>query len=606
MRIKLLSALSLFLLPHVAASASDMPYRMNSSAQLAPDWSGFSVGAHLGGAFDGRTKITGSDNFTLGGNSGLILGGQVGFDYQFNSLVFGAAIDLGTSSVSKKHELDTTLTVKTPYIATLRARTGIALNPWLMLYVTSGFATTTQAVTATRSGLTSSQAETLQGYVIGVGAEYKISNSMSSFIEYRHTKYLHENYPIFDSKRLDFGQSEIRAGINYRFGQRYLPRIAAHMPTRWSGPYMGLHTGYGFDGRSKVTRGDDVVLGGNSGALFGVQVGYDQQVGDIVLGIVSDIDSSTSKNTHQWDTTITIKTPYTGTFRGRIGYLITPDTLIYSTAGYATTEQHLSTSTPRNNESQSKRLGGIVIGMGGEYLIRDNLSSFIEYRRTKYLHENYPAYGELRLDYMQSEIRLGLNYRLAQSTQSSIDTKKTSWTGSYLGINLGHAYDGRSKVTRGDDVILGGNKGYLAGGQIGYDYQTWHFVYGIATDLAVSNTEKTHHWDTTITVKTPYNMTARARTGYVLNSNLMTYVTGGYAQTNHEIYTQSLSEQKGQSKNLRGRVLGFGAEYRLTDHVSTFAEYRHFRYLKENYPTYETLRLNYQQSEIRMGFNYRY
>ena len=101
-------------------------------------------------------------------------------------------------------------------------------------------------------------------------------------------------------------------------------------------------------------------------------------------------------------------------------------------------------------------------------------------------------------------------------------------------------------------------------------------------------------------------MTVRSRFGYVLHPNLLTYVTGGYAETNQMIHTLSSTEDKGQSRNLKGRVLGLGAEYRHTNNISTFAEYRHYKYLKENYPVYDAVRLDYQQSEIRMGLNYRY
>ena len=583
-----------------------MPIKKGNAAQISTDWAGFYVGGHLGNAFDGRTKVTGTDNFTVGGNSGLTIGGQAGFDYQFNSIVVGPAIDIEYSSASKTQQLDATLKINAPFVATVRARTGYALSPQFMMYITSGYASTFQSVSATRAGKTNKQTENLQGYVIGIGAEYKLSSTMSSFIEYRHYKYLHENYPIFDGKRLDFGQSEIRLGVNYRFGETYMPRISTNTKSRWSGAYMGINTGYVFDGRSRVTRGDDVVFGGNSGGMVGGQIGYDQQVSNFVFGLASDINYSFAKNTHYWDTTVTIETPYSATIRGRMGYLITPNALIYATAGYVVGEQHIKTSSPNSSDAQTKKLGGYVVGIGGEYIINDNISSFVEYRHTKYLNENYPIYGATRLDYTQSEMRLGVNYRFGQNKQVSVNLAVPSWTGPYWGMNLGYAYDGRSKVTLGDDVLLGGNSGYLVGGQIGYDLQSDNFVYGVATDFDVSNTEKTYHWDTKITVKLPHNMTARSRFGYVLHPNLLTYVTGGYAETNQMIHTLSPTEDKGQSRNLKGRVLGLGAEYRHTNNISTFAEYRHYKYLKENYPVYDAVRLDYQQSEIRMGLNYRY
>ena len=59
-----------------------------------------------------------------------------------------------------------------------------------------------------------------------------------------------------------------------------------------------------------------------------------------------------------------------------------------------------------------------------------------------------------------------------------------SWTGFYLGGNIGAAFahNNWSDVTRG--VAFGGNNGghFLAGGQIGYNWQINNFLLGVEAD----------------------------------------------------------------------------------------------------------------------------
>src|ERR1700676_5164758 len=67
--------------------AADMPFRTYTKAPAlatAPtyNWTGFYVGGHIGGAFNGNDNFAGISN----NNEGRLLGGvQVGGDYQFAS-----------------------------------------------------------------------------------------------------------------------------------------------------------------------------------------------------------------------------------------------------------------------------------------------------------------------------------------------------------------------------------------------------------------------------------------------------------------------------------------------------------------------------------------
>jgi outer membrane immunogenic protein len=61
-----------------------------------------------------------------------------------------------------------------------------------------------------------------------------------------------------------------------------------------------------------------------------------------------------------------------------------------------------------------------------------------------------------------------------------------SWTGFYVGLNGGYGWDRLSGTgTFGSDSITA--KGWLGGGQIGYNYQIGQFVVGVEGDFDWAN-----------------------------------------------------------------------------------------------------------------------
>jgi len=131
--------------------------------------------------------------------------------------------------------------------------------------------------------------------------------------------------------------------------------------TDWSGFYIGVHGGYGWNGTNdwECCRGDLIgtnnINGGNSwnalkGGLAGGQIGYNWQMNRIVFGVQGDgswadikgsagnplnlIDGrcsfdGTPDQTAECRTTIRAM----GNLTARVGYLVTPSTLIYGKAG---------------------------------------------------------------------------------------------------------------------------------------------------------------------------------------------------------------------------------------------------------------------------------
>ena len=123
----------------------------------------------------------------------------------------------------------------------------------------------------------------------------------------------------------------------------------------WTGPYVGVHLGYGWgDGHTNFTplpaslRANEPPLAtlspGPNGLVGGAQAGYNYQMGSLVVGIEADFSGSQISG-HQ---NVPQAPPFAlgvlkanenfhwfGTLRPRLGYTVTPTVLIYATGGLA-------------------------------------------------------------------------------------------------------------------------------------------------------------------------------------------------------------------------------------------------------------------------------
>jgi len=130
----------------------------------------------------------------------------------------------------------------------------------------------------------------------------------------------------------------------------YAPPAAPAPVYTWTGMYWGANVGYSW-GQSKNDRtGSLVGLGATvtestdvDGVIGGVQTGYNYQFGAWVFGLETDIQASGQKG----GSTIPLlalppsvlttdhKLQWFGTTRPRLGFLATPNLLLYGTAGVA-------------------------------------------------------------------------------------------------------------------------------------------------------------------------------------------------------------------------------------------------------------------------------
>jgi outer membrane immunogenic protein len=149
-------------------------------------------------------------------------------------------------------------------------------------------------------------------------------------------------------------------------------------PSIWQGVYFGLHLGQGESGPA-----DGIVGGG--------QIGYNWQNGPIVFGLEADASyADISESFGPFEASI----DFLGTVRGRLGYLVTPNILVYGTAGFGVVSGSGSVGGFSFDESETD----LVFGLGVEGKFARNMSVRLEYL----------TFGDLDVDV----VRAGLNFKL--------------------------------------------------------------------------------------------------------------------------------------------------------------------------------------------------
>jgi high affinity Mn2+ porin len=210
----------------------------------------------------------------------------------------------------------------------------------------------------------------------------------------------------------------------------------------WTGFYLGGHLGYaagssrwatsGATGSFSVYQGFDAFK--DTGSYFaGLQAGYNFLLPNrVVIGAELDglfpsfpnkagvsiggnsaLSSSFGAETYQENMLSS------GTVRGRLGYA-PGDWLFYATGGFAWTYNRLTLTQLANGMTDMPFLWrfGWAAGGGVEAAIAPHWTARLEYLFTDYGAKSvmFPSTGQrLNSDFLVSELRLGLNYRLADT-----------------------------------------------------------------------------------------------------------------------------------------------------------------------------------------------
>jgi outer membrane immunogenic protein len=180
--------------------------------------------------------------------------------------------------------------------------------------------------------------------------------------------------------------------------------------SNWTGWYVGIDAGYGLNEKT----GDRFCINpagalfgtgcspnqyssvtSPSGGLIGGEAGYNWQTGVVVMGVETDLQWSGIKSSATVPFpvifapgtsglyTATDNLQWFGTTRGRIGFLPTPDLLVFATGGVIYGRESASAVTaPGAGVTYPAALSttrtGAVGGLGIEYRLQGNLSAKLE------------------------------------------------------------------------------------------------------------------------------------------------------------------------------------------------------------------------------------
>jgi outer membrane immunogenic protein len=204
-----------------AAAAADLPARAPAPyypPAFAPpvyNWTGFYIGVNGGGGFGNSTwDRTGSFNL-----SGGLVGGTVGYNYQFGQAVVGVEGDIdwtnlkGSTSTFCAPGCQTSNT----WLSTVRGRFGYAAGRF-MPYVTGGAAFgNIRATTPGFAGASNTDA----GWTVGGGIEAALAGNWTAKAEYLYVSLGSFNCGVACGvtavDNVSLRANILRAGVNYRF-----------------------------------------------------------------------------------------------------------------------------------------------------------------------------------------------------------------------------------------------------------------------------------------------------------------------------------------------------------------------------------------------------
>jgi len=211
----------------------------------------------------------------------------------------------------------------------------------------------------------------------------------------------------------------------------------------------------------------------------------------------------------------------------------------------------------------------------------------------------------------------------------AVYTEVGSWAGFYAGIDGGYGQSNSGNTVlynggfaNGDSSGRAQPQGGFGGGQIGYNFQSGSFVYGVETDfqggdLSSRTTGLTADGNEfTSRESVDWFGTVRGRLGYSLGRTLI-YGTGGFAYGDvrqHAFATDGTDSASLRNNNVQtGYTVGGGIEYKLSASWSLKGEYQYIDLGSEKLSGIDTTgaavstnNLDTNFSTVKIGLNYRF
>lgn len=198
------------------------------------------------------------------------------------------------------------------------------------------------------------------------------------------------------------------ADVVYQEPPAPAPIIESAPVSSWAGPYAGVHLGYGFGGSVETSIpgfNNDIDTSGWLGGVFG---GFNAQNGQFVYGAEADVNYSGVDGSNAGQDA---RARLDGSLRGRLGYAINDDVLLYGTAGVAA--ERLRVTDTVTNERDTNMMIGYTVGAGTDVKLTEDVFARAEYRYTDYGSENFslPLAGNPSVDSSNHRVTVGLGIK---------------------------------------------------------------------------------------------------------------------------------------------------------------------------------------------------
>jgi len=195
------------------ACGADLPVKAPFAPIPVLTWTGFYAGVNIGGGWADVGDTGGSNDLT-----GILGGGQLGYNWQAGNVVFGLEGDFqGTGQTRSDTVSGFSVDQKLPWFATLRGRLGYAAGPW-MLYATGGAAWVDYKMEVSALGTTVSDDTAKSAWTVGGGVEWMFVPSWSAKIEYLYLDTDDTSVTLFGTTFDGRAKNNIvRAGLNFHF-----------------------------------------------------------------------------------------------------------------------------------------------------------------------------------------------------------------------------------------------------------------------------------------------------------------------------------------------------------------------------------------------------
>jgi outer membrane immunogenic protein len=213
------------------------PYPSPLPLASVPPWAGFYFGGNLGvGWSQGSLSDTAGNTFTPNNSANFLGGGQIGYNWQFGSVVAGIEADFdwaGNQNNISNAAAGVTVTTNDRWLTTLTGRLGYAWNTQWLVYGKGGGAwvgSSDPTITNVTTGaaITPSTTNSNFGWTLGVGVEWAFLPDWSARLEYDYIGLNSQTFTIpapglgglpagdqFTSQNRNFQM--VNVGVNYKF-----------------------------------------------------------------------------------------------------------------------------------------------------------------------------------------------------------------------------------------------------------------------------------------------------------------------------------------------------------------------------------------------------